>query len=94
METMGAPLDHSVNVTDPEQSGLRFCAECDDYRPLAEFGVNRARKDGRGLYCRKHTREQVYKFLDNHPGYKAAQYRRSQQCKSARRRCARRGRSA
>lgn len=33
---------------------MKWCADCADYRPLAEFGSNRSQGDGLTSYCRSH----------------------------------------
>jgi len=77
---MSAPLQ-TMNADVLDQPEQRFCPACGELRPIGEFGVNNARQDKLSLYCRKHTNAQVYKFLSTHPGYKAAQYRRSKECR-------------
>jgi hypothetical protein len=37
----------------------KLCPRCNSRLPLAEFGVSRARKDGRNIYCKRCNRERT-----------------------------------
>ncbi|RBY90151.1 endonuclease [Blastococcus sp. TBT05-19] len=37
----------------------KFCKDCDDYRPVAEFSSNARSRDGLAFYCRKHLAERA-----------------------------------
>jgi hypothetical protein len=43
----------------PAQPGYKWCARCGAERPLADFGPNEKRKDGKQTYCRDHQRAAV-----------------------------------
>lgn len=36
--------------------GLKWCGDCEDYKPFSEFGKNRSRPDGLSTYCIPHQR--------------------------------------
>jgi hypothetical protein len=38
---------------------LKRCPRCEESLPLSEFGVCRARKDGRNLYCKRCIRQKI-----------------------------------
>ena len=46
----------AVQVTTIE---LKRCPRCEESLPLSEFGVCRARKDGRNLYCKRCIRQKI-----------------------------------
>jgi len=51
---------------------LKHCPICNQDLPVSEFGLCRARKDGRNLYCKSCIREKVTQSRRALRGYKAA----------------------
>jgi len=51
---------------------LKGCPRCEESLPLSEFGVCRARKDGRNLYCKRCIREKIAKSRQALREYKQA----------------------
>src|SRR5258705_10863366 len=54
---------------------LKHCPICSQELPLSEFGVCRARKDGRNLYCKSCIRTKVTQSRRALKEYKAARKR-------------------
>lgn len=59
-----------------ETAQLKFCPICTKDLPVSEFGICRARKDGRNLYCKRCVRGKVYAWRAALKEYKAAQKQR------------------
>jgi hypothetical protein len=38
---------------------LKFCKDCDDYRPVGDFSKNARTRDGLAFYCREHLAERA-----------------------------------
>lgn len=51
----------------------RLCPRCGCNWPLSEFGIDRARPDGRNLYCKKCIREKVSIHREVKRQWKSAQ---------------------
>lgn len=41
---------------------LKWCPDCEKDLPLTDFGVNKARKDGLNLYCKRSARQKTRDF--------------------------------
>lgn len=61
---------------------LKHCPICNNDLPVGEFGICRARKDGRNLYCRGCIREKVTASRKVLKEYKAANKRRLERVQS------------
>lgn len=59
-----------------ETPDLKHCPICAQDLPVSEFGICRARKDGRNLYCRSCIRAKVTEWRKNLKEYKSAKKRR------------------
>lgn len=59
-----------------ETPDLKHCPICTQDLPVSEFGICRARKDGRNLYCRSCIRAKVTEWRKNLKEYKSAKKRR------------------
>lgn len=64
------------NLPSPE---LKHCPICSQDLPITEFGICRARKDGRNLYCKSCIRQKVTQSRRALKEYKSARKRYSQQ---------------
>lgn len=64
------------NLSTPE---LKHCPICSQDLPIIEFGICRARKDGRNLYCKSCIRQKVTQSRRALKEYKSARKRYSQQ---------------
>jgi len=60
------------NLTSPQ---LKHCPICSQDLPVAEFGICRARKDGRNLYCKSCIRQKVTQSRRALKEYKSARKR-------------------
>lgn len=49
-------------------SSEKFCRNCGESRPVAEFTRDRARKDGLAFYCKTHARERLLRAKDVRKG--------------------------
>jgi hypothetical protein len=66
------------------RKGLRkICPLCDECVPIVMFGVCRARKDGRNLYCKSCIRQKVSEFRQRHKDYRKAEWKRKQRATQA-----------
>ncbi|HEU4479229.1 MAG TPA: hypothetical protein VFR80_11980 [Pyrinomonadaceae bacterium] len=62
--------------SDPEQIvETKYCPICSQALPLSEFGICRARKDGRNLYCKSCIRKKVTESRQVLREYKSARKR-------------------
>jgi len=52
---------------------LKKCPRCQEEKPLEDFGVCRARADGRNLYCKVCIREKINAFRRNLRAYQKRQ---------------------
>lgn len=65
----------SIRHNAPE--GMSWCPKCQDFLPLSEFGVAKARKLGVTVFCKKHSSEdarskraqQTQEHIDNNPDF-------------------------
>jgi hypothetical protein len=48
-------IDETVSVSDVSKN----CPRCNNNLPIGEFGISRARKDGRNIYCKRCNRERT-----------------------------------
>lgn len=64
------------NLSSPQ---LKHCPICSQDLPITEFGICRARKDGRNLYCKSCIRQKVTQSRRALKEYKSARKRYSQQ---------------
>ena len=64
----------AVQVTTIE---LKTCPRCEESLPLSEFGICRARKDGRNLYCKRCIRQKIAQSRQALREYKQARSRHS-----------------
>ena len=54
---------------------LKRCPRCEETLPLSEFGICRARKDGRNLYCKRCIRQKIAQSRQALREYKQARSR-------------------
>jgi len=64
----------AVQVTTIE---LKTCPRCEESLPLSEFGICRARKDGRNLYCKRCIRQKIAQSRQALREYKQARSKHS-----------------
>jgi hypothetical protein len=70
---MTSAIQQHVDVqTDVVELELRRCPRCERWLPISNFGVCRARKDGRNLYCALCIREKVNASRQRFREYKKA----------------------
>src|SRR5688572_11046112 len=58
-----------------QQPDIKHCPLCNNDLPVGDFGMCRARRDGRNLYCKACIREKVATARRNLKEYKAARKR-------------------
>jgi len=58
-DTLSQRFDWSVEMMEEVDVSGKNCPICSQQLPLSEFGVCRARKDGRNLYCKSCIRKKV-----------------------------------
>src|SRR5262245_9416351 len=61
-----------MNVAELESPPAKHCPICANDLPLSEFGICRARKDGRNLYCKSCIRNKVTQSRRALKEYKSA----------------------
>ena len=54
----------------------KYCRDCGELRPAAEFTSDRARKDGLSFYCKVHARRRLLKSKDARQGGAKSRYPR------------------
>jgi hypothetical protein len=59
----------------------KLCPDCNAELPLEEFGICKARSDGRNLYCKTHCRKRVYDFRARRRDYNATRKRLAAEAK-------------
>ena len=47
----------------------KFCPDCDEERPISEFGKRYDRRDGLKPYCRKHINLRQKKYRKDNPEF-------------------------
>lgn len=50
----------------------KFCRDCQEHRPVAEFSANRRSRDGLAFYCRKHLADRSARSRDARRGHPRA----------------------
>jgi hypothetical protein len=54
----------------------KYCKDCDELRPVAEFARDRSRADGLAFYCKVHARRRLLRAKDARQGPPAHRYPR------------------
>lgn len=63
MAGRAAKQTYIIYTTDGE---MKWCPDCQNYRPVSEFSKRYGRRTGLSSYCRKHTTERRLKFRESH----------------------------
>jgi hypothetical protein len=56
--------------------GFKFCKDCGEFRPVSEFTLDRARRDGLSFYCKVHARRRLLTSKDLRKGAPKSRHRR------------------
>lgn len=55
-----------------KQAGVKFCPDCGEERPVAEFSQNAGRKSGYNVYCKTHQYDREKNCREKYKGIKKA----------------------